>query len=178
LKLRELAERLQCRLEGDGDHDIVRVAGIEHAGPGDLTFVAHEKYIGKLASTRASAVIVAPTIASAPGGPALLRTPQPYVAFAHAVGLLTSAPEAPRGVDPASSIAPDVRLGPDVSIGPFVTIGAGAAIGARTIIYPNVTIGPGVAIGADCIVRSQVSIRDGVVIGDRVILQDFAVLGS
>ena len=40
MKLRELAERLACRLEGDGEVDIVRVAGVEEAGPGDLTFVA------------------------------------------------------------------------------------------------------------------------------------------
>ena len=44
MKLRELAERLACRLEGDGEIEIVRVAGIEDAGPGDLTFVANPKY--------------------------------------------------------------------------------------------------------------------------------------
>ena len=32
LKLRDIAERLQCRLEGDGDVDIVRVAAIHKAG--------------------------------------------------------------------------------------------------------------------------------------------------
>src|SRR5215510_14300665 len=36
MKLRELAERLACRLEGDGEIEIVRVAGIEDAGTGDL----------------------------------------------------------------------------------------------------------------------------------------------
>ncbi|MQA28266.1 MAG: UDP-3-O-(3-hydroxymyristoyl)glucosamine N-acyltransferase [Luteitalea sp.] len=178
LKLHQVADRLHCRLEGDGDIEIARVAGIEQAQPGDLTFIAHEKYVAKLAATRASAVIVSDAIQGAPGGPALLRAASPYVAFAQAVGLLTAAPPAPRGVDAASAIASDVGLGPDVSIGAFVTIGAGATIGARTIVYPNVTIGPGVRIGADCIVRSQVSIRDGVVIGNRVILQDGAVLGS
>ena len=36
MKLREIAERLECRLDGDGEIDIHRVAGIEEAGPGDL----------------------------------------------------------------------------------------------------------------------------------------------
>jgi UDP-3-O-[3-hydroxymyristoyl] glucosamine N-acyltransferase len=178
LKLRELAERLQCRLEGDGEIDIARVSGIEQAQTGDLTFIAHEKYVSKLAGTRASAVIVSHTLGTGSGGPALLRTDQPYIAFAHAVGLLTSAPPPPRGVDSATAIAPDVTLGADVSIGSFVTIGPGATIGARTVIYPNAVIGPGVKIGVDCVIRSQVSIRDRVVIGDRVIVQDGAVLGS
>jgi UDP-3-O-[3-hydroxymyristoyl] glucosamine N-acyltransferase len=60
LKLRELADRLNCRLEGDGDIDIERVAGIESAGPGDLTFFANPKYATHLRATRASAVILAP----------------------------------------------------------------------------------------------------------------------
>src|SRR6266536_1592021 len=41
MKLSELAERLDCRLEGDGDVEIVRVASIRHALPGDLTFLAN-----------------------------------------------------------------------------------------------------------------------------------------
>jgi UDP-3-O-[3-hydroxymyristoyl] glucosamine N-acyltransferase len=178
LKLRELAERLECRLEGDGDVEISRVAGIEQAQAGDVTFVAHEKYISKLATTHASAVIVSPTLENQRGGSALLRTEQPYLAFARAVDLLTAAPPPPQGIDPLTSIAADATLGEAVSIGPFVTIGAGASIGARTIVHPNVAIGARVRIGADCVIRSQVSIRDGVVIGDRVIVQDGAVIGS
>ena len=56
LKLRDIAERLQCRLDGDGDLEIVRVAGIAQAQPGDLTFVANVKYLTELATTRASRV--------------------------------------------------------------------------------------------------------------------------
>src|SRR5947207_1716324 len=58
MKLSELAERLDCRLEGDGDVEIVRVASIRHALPGDLTFLANPKYAVQLSETRASAVIL------------------------------------------------------------------------------------------------------------------------
>ena len=181
MKLKEIADRLDCRLQGDGEVDICRVAGIERAEPGDITFVAHEKYLSKLAQTRASAVLVTDQVARLKppaGATALLITAQPYLAFAHAVGLLTEAPAPPTGIDRASSVADDATLGPEVAIGPFVSIGAGASIGARTIVYPNVAIGPGVQIGDDCVIRSQVSIRDRVVIGNRVVVQDGAVLGS
>ena len=47
MTLKELSDRLQCRLEGDGAIEIHRVAGIEQAGPGDLTFVANAKYLGQ-----------------------------------------------------------------------------------------------------------------------------------
>ena len=178
MKLRDIAERLQCRLEEtSGAIDIVRVAGIEQAQPGDLTFVANARYHPWLKTTRASAVILGEEDPSeAPC--AILRSPNPYLSFAHAVILFSRPVEPPRGVDRLSSVASDARLGPDVSIGPFVTIGAGAIIGARTVIYPNVVIGPAARLGDDCIVHAHVSIRAGVVVGNRVILHDGAVLGS
>lgn len=178
MKLKDIADRLNCRLDGDGEIEIRRVAGIDRAEAGDLTFIAHEKYLSRLPKTRASAVILSPQVEVKGSPAALLRTDQPYLAFARAVGLLTEAPPPPKGIDPASSIAPDAMIGADVSIGAFVSIGAGASIGARTVIYPNVAIGASAKIGDDCVLRSQVSIRDRVVVGNRVVVQDGAVLGS
>jgi UDP-3-O-[3-hydroxymyristoyl] glucosamine N-acyltransferase len=182
MKLGEIAARLGCRIEAGSERtrptsavdvtsaveacEIARVAGIENAGPGDLTFVANPKYQAQLATTRASAVIVSTTSDVPEIAAAVLRCDNPYLAFARVVGILAEhAPPFP-GVDRLSSI------------GAFVTIGAGAAIGARTIIYPNVVIGPGASVGEDCVVHSQVSIRERVAIGHRVVLQDGVVVGS
>src|ERR1700738_1593598 len=119
MKLSEIAKQLECRLEGDGDVEIRRVAGIERAGPGDLTFLVHQKYASKFAKTRASAVIVGLDVLSQAAAAALLRPDQPSVASARAVALLMPGVPPERGVDRMSAIAPDVELGPDVSIGPF-----------------------------------------------------------
>ena len=62
--LRDVAERLGCELRGDGSVVIERVAAIEQAGPGDLTFVANSKYASHLVGTRAAAVIVAKDVAT------------------------------------------------------------------------------------------------------------------
>jgi UDP-3-O-[3-hydroxymyristoyl] glucosamine N-acyltransferase len=178
LKLRELAERLDCRLEGDGDVEIERVAGIEQAARGDLSFVANPKYQKQFATTNASAVIVHTSMPAGGATPALLRTDQPYVAFARAVALLTNARRPDPGIDPTSVVAADARIAPDASIGALVCVGAGAAIGPRSIVYPGVIIGPGASIGADCVLHARVSIREGVRIGARVVLQDGVVVGS
>ena len=189
LKLRDIADRLHCRLEraagpagpvGNEDAEIRRVAGIEQAGPGDLTFLANPRYQALLGQTRASAVILAASASgdAVPATCAVLRADNPYLAFAHAVALLAQATPPAKGVDRLSSIAADAALGPDVSIGPFVTIDSGATIGARTIIFPSAVIGAGVQLGDDCVIHSHVSIRERVVIGHRVIVQDGAVLGS
>jgi UDP-3-O-[3-hydroxymyristoyl] glucosamine N-acyltransferase len=122
LKLRDIADRLQCSLEGDGDVDIVRVAAVHKAGPGDLTFVASARYLPKLATTRASAVILArATAADSRMSCAVLRTDDPYSAFANAVTLFAPHGRPAPGVDPMSAVARDASIGVDASIGAFVT---------------------------------------------------------
>ena len=58
MKLSEIASAVQARLEGT-DVEITGVAGIEHAGAGQLTFVANPRYAAAARTTKASALIVA-----------------------------------------------------------------------------------------------------------------------
>jgi len=176
MRLQELAERLGCRLEGDGALEITRVAALEQAGPGDLTFFANPRYAPALRTTKASAVIAAEGVPAA--NCAMLRTKEPYLAFANALALFADSRHPPPGVDSLSFVAKDATLGRDVSIGPFVAICRSARIGDRTVIYPNAWIGNHAVIGDDCVVHSHVAIREGVVIGNRVILQNGAVIGG
>lgn len=178
MRLGDIAQRLQCRLEGDPDIEITRVSGIEQAQAGDLTFIANAKYQAHLDTTRASAVIVGASLPAGSNGRALLRTDHPYLAFAQAVSLFVNTVPPPIGVDRLAFVAPDAAVGDGVSIGPFVVVGAGARIGARSVIYPNVVVGPGATVGDDCVIHSQVSIRERVSVGHRVVVQDGAVLGS
>ncbi|MBM3817819.1 MAG: UDP-3-O-(3-hydroxymyristoyl)glucosamine N-acyltransferase [Acidimicrobiia bacterium] len=176
MKLRELAERLGCRLEGDGEIDIVRVAGIQDARPGDVTFLANPKYEKTLGQTQASAVILRDDTRGAPC--AVLRARDPYLAFARAVGLFAPAWRPSPGVHAMAAVAPGAALGRNVSIGAFVSIGEGVSVGDNTVIFPNVTVGPGSRVGADCVIHSNVAVRERVTLGDRVILQNGVVVGS
>ena len=63
--LADLAAALGCPFEGDGSLNLMRVATIEQAGSGDLTFLANRKYARALAATQASAVIAAPAMIKA-----------------------------------------------------------------------------------------------------------------
>ena len=176
MTLAELAARLDCRLDGDGTIEITRVAGIHDAGPGDVTFLANRKYEKTVAQTRASAIIAREDAPQAPC--AMLRTRDPYLAFARAVGLFAPSTRPRPGIDRLAAVAADAVIGSEVSIGPFVAVGDGVIIGDRTVIYPNVTIGTGVRIGADCVIHSNVSLRERVALGDRVILQNGVVIGG
>lgn len=176
MKLRDLADRLECRLEGDGEIEISRVAGIQDAAAGDVTFLANPKYEKLLASTNASAVIL--RMDAPPARCAMLRARDPYLAFARAVRLFAPEWRPAAGVHAMAAIAGDARIGSGVSIGAFVAVGEGASVGDRTVIFPNVTIGPGTRIGDDCVIHSNVAIRERVTIGHRVILQNGVVIGG
>jgi UDP-3-O-[3-hydroxymyristoyl] glucosamine N-acyltransferase len=174
--LGELARRLECPLEGDARIDICRVATIEAAGPGDLTFLANPKYAGALGSTRASAIIAGASVTGAPC--AVIRSASPYLTFARAVGLLNPQPRPGPGVHPLASVAPTALVDPTASVGPFAVVEDGARIGAHAILHAHVVIGAGAAVGPDCVLHAHVSIRERCTLGARVVIQNGAVVGS
>jgi UDP-3-O-[3-hydroxymyristoyl] glucosamine N-acyltransferase len=176
LKLQSIAERLGCTLEGDGRIEIVGVAALEDARPGDLTFFVNPKYAAELRTTHASAVILGEHAEPAPC--AMLRTREPYVAFGRAVALFADPWRPPAGVHPRAFVAEGARIASDASIGALTAVGERTQIGARTIVHPNVTIGRDVEIGDDCVIHAGASIRERVRLGNRVVIQDRAVIGS
>lgn len=175
MKLGDLAAQLGCPLDGDEDLDVVRVATIEDAEPGDLTFLANAKYAAALRDTRATAVIATPD-AAAPC--AVIRARNPYLMLARATAILHPQARPATGIHPTAIVAPDAVVEADVSVGPYVVIDAGARVGARSVLRAHVVIGAGARLGADCLVHARVSIRERVVIGARCVIQDGAVIGS
>jgi UDP-3-O-[3-hydroxymyristoyl] glucosamine N-acyltransferase len=176
VKLRELAARLECPLEGDGDIDITRVATLEQAGSGDMAFLANPKYASHLPRSRASAVVISPGIDGAPC--AVLRASNPYLTFARAIRLLYPDERPVAGVHATAIVAEGAIVEEGVAIGPYVVIGAGARIGAHTIIRAHTVIGANAVLGPNCSIHARVSIRERVQLGARVVVQDGAVIGS
>ena len=176
MTLGELAQRLECPVEGDAGIEIHRVAKIETAGPGDVTFLANPKYASALAATKASAVIASAAITAAPC--AIIRSATPYLTFARAAQALSPERRPEPGVHPQAWVAADAMVDPTASVGPFAVIGAGASVGARTIIHPHAVIAAEAVIGPDCVIHSHVSIRERCTLGARVVLQNGAVIGS
>jgi UDP-3-O-[3-hydroxymyristoyl] glucosamine N-acyltransferase len=174
--LGELARRLECPVEGDAGIEIHRVAKIETAGPGDVTFFAASKYAAALAATKASAVIAG---ADATGAPcAVIRSASPYLTFARALQVLSPERKPEPGVDKLAAVAADAAVDPSATVGPFAVIERGARVGARTVVHAHVVIGADTVIGPDCVLHAHVSIRERCVLGARVVVQDGAVIGS
>lgn len=195
LTLGELARSLGGKVVGNKGISIRGVMTIDEAREGDITFIANEKYSKKLATTRASAVIVSPEFQAvgvtlavaqknragaspAPTIPALLVTENPYLAFARAVDLFRPEEVHPKGIHPTATICPTARLGQEVSIYPRVFVGERTQLGDRVVIMPNVYVGEDCQIGEDTILYPNVVIYPGTVIGKRVRIHSNTVIGS
>ena len=72
------------------------------------------------------------------------------------------------GIHNTAIIGTSTELGKNVSIGAYSVLGDHAKVGENTIIYPHVVIYPEVKIGKNCIIHSGTVIRGGAEIGNDV----------
>lgn len=177
MKLGELAEKLGCRAEGDANIEIGGVAGIEEAGPGDLTFLANRKYRAAAETTRASAILVdanEPVRARV----AALRSANPYLDFARAIELFHPAPRYAPTVHPTAVIANTAKIGSGAHIGPYCFVDDDVEIGEGAVLHSFVTIYRGARIGDNFFAHAHACVREGCRVGNRVVMQNGAVVGS
>ncbi|MCS6849988.1 MAG: UDP-3-O-(3-hydroxymyristoyl)glucosamine N-acyltransferase [Gemmataceae bacterium] len=173
----KLAALVQGEVEGEPGLIIQAARSLSEAGPGDITFLEDAKYLARLRTCQAAAVVVGPTIQLP--GKTLIRVPDPLTAFVTIVRHMHGRPESPRrGIDPRAAIDPDVQIGPEPSIYPFVTVGEGTVIGARCRIHSGVSIGRFCRLGDDVVLYPNVVLYDGTVVGDRTIVHANAVIGA
>src|SRR5580698_9383056 len=104
MRLRDIAARLDCELSGDGEIEITGVAGMEHAGPSELTFLANPKYAHKLKHSRAGAVILRAPVDELSA--AQVISSNPYLDFARALEFFYQPPRPKPGIHPLASISP------------------------------------------------------------------------
>lgn len=176
MKLEELAQQLGAECRGTPDAEITGVAGIEEAGPGQVTFVANPKYAPLAKKTEAGAVLVAPDFPDIQAS--TLRIKNPYLAFARAIEIFHPAPVYPAGIHPTAVIHPTAKVGKQASIGAYAVIGENCVIGDHATILPHVVIYPNARIGDHFFAHAHSVVRENCRLGHNVILQNGVVVGS
>jgi len=176
MRLAELAARIGCELRGDGAIEIAGVAGMEHAGPTHLTFLANPKYAHKVKHTRAGAVLVSQPIEGLAAAQLISRNPD--LDMARAAELFYQPPRPKAGIHPMASVAPTAKIGENASIGAFAVVGEHVTIGRNAVLHPHVVIYEGAHIGDDFYAHSHAVVREHCRVGDRVILQNSVVIGG
>ena len=176
MKLGEIAQRLGAVLHGDADLEIHGLAGMEHARPGQMTFLANPKYANKVKHTQASAILVAQPLTGLPL--ASVVSANPYHDFARALEMFYQPPRPAPGIHPLAFVDPSAVIGPDASIAPFACIGPRVTIGARCTLFPHTVVYEGAEIGDDFLAHSHSVVREFCRVGHRVILQNNTVIGG
>jgi UDP-3-O-[3-hydroxymyristoyl] glucosamine N-acyltransferase len=177
MHIQELAHLLKAEVEPELDQEITGVATIEEAQGTDLTFLSNPKYIPKLLTCRAGAILVAADF-QGKGNIPMLRVNHPYLAFAEAIALFHHKPQLPAGIHPTAILGEGVVLGKNIKIAAYVVIGNQVEIGDDVTLYPHCVIYDGAVIGSGSTLHSQVVIREQVRLGERVIVQNGAVIGA
>lgn len=172
----ELAAYVGGRVLGDAGISILRVAGVDSACEGDITYVEDERFFQAANQTRASCVIT-------PEGAVLethcrIEVKNPKLAFALIAEVLHPRKQRASEIHHTAIIANDAKIGGDVFIGAFVCVGENSAVGDRTQIRAGAKIGDHVEVGHDCVIHPNVFLEDGVTIGNNVILHAGVVIGA
>ncbi len=186
LSLAEIAE-LTGAVPRDGSALSYRISGIapiEHAGPGDLTFIDNPKFAAALTVSKAGAVLTSERFESlAPRCVHLLRTPEPHRAFVmvarefYRERLRPGSPYEANAVMPGAHVHESAELGANVTVDPGAVIGPRGVIGAGTTIGANTVIGADVRIGCDCAIGPNCTIIQSE-LGDRTILHPGCRIGQ
>jgi UDP-3-O-[3-hydroxymyristoyl] glucosamine N-acyltransferase len=175
LTLRDLAEKLGCRLLGDSSTVVASVSSLQTAKSESLVFVEDGKQLDAAIQSSAAAVIAGDFAASVTAKPILISA-QPRLTFARAAKMLRD-PGRHRSIHATAIVPLSAKIG-NVGVGPGAMLGEGVKIGDETTIGSGAVIGDGVVIGSHCRIDANVTIYAGTTLGDRVVVQAGAVLGS
>ena len=178
--VQQIAEVLGGTVEGDATQPVSRLAKIEEAQAGALSFLANLKYEPHLYTTGATAVIVSQEFAPRqPIAAALIRVADPYLGFSKLLEFYQqSTRTGKRGVEQPSFLADSAQVGAGGYRGAFSYIGEDCVIGQNVLIFPQVYIGDRVRIGDDTIIYAGAKLYADTVIGQRCVIHAGAVLGS
>ncbi|MBI4676748.1 MAG: UDP-3-O-(3-hydroxymyristoyl)glucosamine N-acyltransferase [Elusimicrobia bacterium] len=205
--LAEIAELVAGTLEGDGSFVVTGAAGLQEAGPEDISFLGNPKYAASAQASNAGCLLLpAPGVSGAgvpprperesglpapgvcppgrgAGAPGKAKNrifvEDPQYAFSQVLWLIhDERPKPPPVIDSKACVHYQARLGPGVSVGPFAVVDRGSLVAEGAVIGAQCYVGENVRIGRYCLLHPRVVIREDCVIGDRVIVQPGAVIGG
>lgn len=174
----EISLLLNGTVEGDARVTVERLAKIEEATAGSITFLANPKYEQYLYTTDASVVLInSYQVIAEPVKATLIRVENAYSAITVLLERYNTLKLNKSGIEQPSFIHPTAKLGDDCYVGAFAYIGPGTKLGNKCKIYPgvyiadnvvlgdNVTLFPGVIVYFDCVIGSNTIIHSGAIIG-------------
>lgn len=177
LPLRELAQRVDGTLHGDGEIQITGASKLRDAFDGQISFARDEGYIDEVNGSQAAAVVV-------PAGFPAIDKPTIVVedvlqAFSTIVSCFRSRHDVRwNGISREAHCDFTSKLAPGVQVYPGAFIDADVEVGSGSIIHAGATLLAGAKIGCDTIIFPNVVVYEDCEIGDRCVIHASAVIGA
>ncbi|MDE3021121.1 MAG: UDP-3-O-(3-hydroxymyristoyl)glucosamine N-acyltransferase [Pseudomonadota bacterium] len=175
--LGEIARLLDAELIGNAMLLVSRIASIQEAREGDLTFLSNPHYRNQLLTCGASAVIVGKDDRDCTNLVRLV-VPDPYSAFRQVALFFSPLLPVKAGISPQAFVHQTAHIEPDVQIDAFAYIGKDAVIASGTRIEAFAAIGDDAKVGKDSRIGPHTLIGHSCILGDRAMIFGGAIIGG
>ena len=175
--LAEIAKIIGADLQGDGDILIKKVATLEAAVDGEISFLDNKNYKKLLSDTKATAVILhSDNLKDCPSAALVMR--EPYVGFARVTALFNEIPLSESGIHPTAIIGKNCTIPASVNIGPYVVIGDNVILGEHTSVGAHCSIQQDCQLGEHCHLYDRVTLYYKTQLGNNVTIHSGTVIGA
>lgn len=178
ITVKEAADLVGGNIIGSGEIEITKVAKLEEAGPGDLSFLYLPSYEKFLETTKASAVLIKPEMKKTNPDTIYIEVENPNLALQKIVIEYFKPEINVSGIDDSAIIDPSAKIGENITLGKNVVVSANVVIGNNSKILHNTVLMENVKIGENTLLYPNVTVREECEIGNDVIIHSGSVIGS
>lgn len=172
-----LAREIGGSVRGDKELLIQGAAGLEEAGPEDLSFIKNGRFISQARNSNAGCLIVNQQY-DLPSKNLIEIEGNAHRAFTIALRLLFPDPTYFSGVSKNSIVHSTVNIGENVHVATGAIVEENCNLGARTVILGGAHIGKGCCLGEACVIHPGVVLYPYTSLGNRVIIKANSVIGG
>ncbi len=177
MTIQALAEKTGYIFLGNGQLQVTTVAALEDAGPDDLIFIDHKKYLNLVKTCGARCALLADGIET-DDFEAVIIAQDVKDALISILEVLYPEEKMDAEISSSASVQEGASIGKNVHIGAHAFIDASAAIDDDSVIHANAVVGPNCSIGKKCVIHPGVVLRRNVTLGSRVHIHANSVIGE
>ncbi len=173
----EIADALNLTIAGDPTLEINRIAPVDNAMPGSITFVTGRSFLPALQISQATAVIM-PQAFVAETSAVRLHSDDPYLCYARLTQLWVNQQSITTGVHPSAVIGEGVELAVSATVGPHAVIADHSVIGDNVRIDAGAFVGNGCHIGEGSHLFPNATVMHDCTVGRYCEIHSAAVIGA
>lgn len=173
----EIADMVGGELRGPADVAIADVAGLQKAGPHDLSYVADDDCPERAKGSTAGAIISHCPLEGYDGAVIICEDPRRALARV-LIGFAERRFPPPQGVSESACISETATVADGAAVGPGTVVADEAVIQEGAVVYPLSYVGRRSRVGRGTVILPHVCIRADVTIGSNCRIHSHVSIGE